>query len=311
LSRSLLDWGYEPSPFFASFHPVARCAPSSFPAIPGWFASIPRWYQASLWFVREGFWHILGGTRSPVVPVLPRHPFRRFRALVPVVTAFTVAHSVTLIASAYDLAPDALWFPAAHRNAHRHVHRLHGAREHHRRQFEAQMDDHFRVRSRSRIRFSFALRQTLQFAGSHLLTSLLSFNIGVELGQLLVLVLAHPGARNPVPVRRRRTDRHDHPVWAHHPHRLALDDRACRQVAPVPVPVAGLTAALMVSAIRWMMVIVVLAGLLWLVMGVLRHPPGGGPSTRPPWEPRNKSQGHLDLRDGDGVAPYSPVSLTV
>ena len=40
--------------------------------------------------------------------------------------------------------------------------------------------------------FSFALRQTLQFAGSHLLTSLLSFNVGVELGQLLVLVLMVP-----------------------------------------------------------------------------------------------------------------------
>ena len=40
--------------------------------------------------------------------------------------------------------------------------------------------------------FSFALRQTLQFAGSHMLASLLSFNIGVELGQLLVLVLMIP-----------------------------------------------------------------------------------------------------------------------
>ena len=40
--------------------------------------------------------------------------------------------------------------------------------------------------------FSFALRQTLQFAGSHLLTSLVSFNVGVELGQLLVLVLLVP-----------------------------------------------------------------------------------------------------------------------
>ena len=40
--------------------------------------------------------------------------------------------------------------------------------------------------------FSFALRDTMQFAGSHLLTSLLSFNIGVELGQLLVLVLLIP-----------------------------------------------------------------------------------------------------------------------
>ncbi len=40
--------------------------------------------------------------------------------------------------------------------------------------------------------FSFALKQTLQFAGSHLVTSLLSFNVGVELGQLLVLVLLIP-----------------------------------------------------------------------------------------------------------------------
>ena len=40
--------------------------------------------------------------------------------------------------------------------------------------------------------FSFALRETLQFAGSHLLASLLAFNIGVELGQLLVLVLLIP-----------------------------------------------------------------------------------------------------------------------
>src|SRR5260370_2614264 len=39
---------------------------------------------------------------------------------------------------------------------------------------------------------SFALRETLQFAGSHLLTSVLSFNVGVELGQLLVLVLLIP-----------------------------------------------------------------------------------------------------------------------
>ena len=38
-------------------------------------------------------------------------PFRRLRSLVVVVTSFTIAHSITLIASAYDLAPDALWFP--------------------------------------------------------------------------------------------------------------------------------------------------------------------------------------------------------
>jgi len=40
--------------------------------------------------------------------------------------------------------------------------------------------------------FSFALRETLQFAGSHLLMSLLSFNLGVELGQLAVLAVLVP-----------------------------------------------------------------------------------------------------------------------
>ena len=40
--------------------------------------------------------------------------------------------------------------------------------------------------------FSFALQKSLQFAGSHLVTSLLSFNLGVELGQLLVLILLVP-----------------------------------------------------------------------------------------------------------------------
>ena len=40
--------------------------------------------------------------------------------------------------------------------------------------------------------FSFALRDQLQFAGSHLVTSLLSFNVGVELGQILVLAVSVP-----------------------------------------------------------------------------------------------------------------------
>jgi hypothetical protein len=40
--------------------------------------------------------------------------------------------------------------------------------------------------------FSFALRDTLQFAGAQVVTSLLSFNVGVELGQLFALALIVP-----------------------------------------------------------------------------------------------------------------------
>jgi hypothetical protein len=40
--------------------------------------------------------------------------------------------------------------------------------------------------------FSFLLQAQLQFAGSHLLMSLLAFNVGIELGQLLVLAVLVP-----------------------------------------------------------------------------------------------------------------------
>ncbi len=40
--------------------------------------------------------------------------------------------------------------------------------------------------------FSYALSDSLQFAGAHLITALAAFNIGIELGQLLVLALAVP-----------------------------------------------------------------------------------------------------------------------
>ncbi len=40
--------------------------------------------------------------------------------------------------------------------------------------------------------FSYALKDQLEFAGSHLLASLFSFNVGIELGQLAVLCVAVP-----------------------------------------------------------------------------------------------------------------------
>jgi hypothetical protein len=159
---------------------------------PGIVRLDPRWHQAALGFVRLGFFHILDGTDHLLFLFCLVIPFRRFRALVPIVTAFTLAHSVTLIASAYDLAPDALWFPplietliavsivymaleniATPRPSQRWLITLgfglvHG------------------------FGFSFALRESLQFAGGHLLTSLLSFNVGVELGQLAVLAVLVP-----------------------------------------------------------------------------------------------------------------------
>ena len=160
---------------------------------PGLLRLDPRWYQAALSFVDLGFWHILGGTDHLLFLFCLVIPFRRFRALIPVVSAFTVAHSLTLVASAYNLAPDALWFPPlietliAASIVYMALENIAGGAGVQRRWMMA-----FGFGLVHGFGFSFALRQTMQFAGSHLLTSLLSFNVGVELGQLLVLASLVP-----------------------------------------------------------------------------------------------------------------------
>ena len=165
---------------------------------PGIVTLDPRWHQAAWRFVVSGFDHILDGTDHLLFLLCLVVPFRRLRALVPIVTGFTVAHSVTLIASAYDMAPDTLWFPPAVETLIA-LSILYMAFEN---IVAADAGQVGRIRRRWVVAFgfglihgfgfSFALRETLQFAGSHLLTSLLSFNIGVELGQLLVIALAVP-----------------------------------------------------------------------------------------------------------------------
>ena len=78
---------------------------------PGLIALDPRWHQAALRFVVSGFWHILEGIDHLLFLLCLVLPFRRLRPLVIIVTAFTVGHSISLIAAALGFVPDALWFP--------------------------------------------------------------------------------------------------------------------------------------------------------------------------------------------------------
>jgi hypothetical protein len=113
--------------------------------------------------------------------------------------------------------------------------------------------------------FSFALRQTLQFAGSHLLTSLLSFNVGVEIGQVLVLVLAIPALE--LLFKRVVAERMGtiilstiiaHTAW----HWMAERWDRLRQFQFVW---PALTATFMLWVVRWLIGFVILAGILWLL----------------------------------------------
>jgi hypothetical protein len=161
---------------------------------PGLVRLDPRWHQAALRFVRLGFSHILDGLDHLLFLFCLVIPLRRLRPLVVIVTAFTVAHSITLIAAAYDFAPDALWFPPlvetliAASIVWMALENIVGGE--HSLRYRWMLAFGFGLVHG--FGFSFALRETLQFAGSHLLASLLSFNLGVELGQLLVLALLIP-----------------------------------------------------------------------------------------------------------------------
>ena len=149
----------------------------------------PRWHQAGWRFVRSGFVHILSGTDHLLFLLCLMIPLQRFRSLLLVVTAFTVAHSITLIAAALGVSPVGPWFSPLIETCIAASIVYMG------------IENVLAVNLRRRwiitfafglihgFGFSFALRESLQFAGSHLLLSLLSFNVGVELGQICVLLV--------------------------------------------------------------------------------------------------------------------------
>ena len=147
----------------------------------------PAWYAAAGGFVLLGTAHILSGADHLLFLLCLILPFRRIRDLLGIITAFTVGHSVTLLGSAYDLAPAGNWFQPFVETAiaasivYMALENIVGSN----------------LRRRWVLTgifglvhgfgFSYALKQDLQFAGKHLLVSLFSFNVGIELGQLAVL----------------------------------------------------------------------------------------------------------------------------
>ena len=238
---------------------------------PGLVRLDPRWHQAAWRFVVAGFRHILDGTDHLLFLLCLVIPFRRARSLIAIVTAFTVAHSLTLIASAYDFAPDALWFPPlietliAASIVWMALENIAGGNAEHslRPGLQRRWMIAFAFGLVHGFGFSFALRETLQFAGAHLLTSLLSFNVGVELGQLLVLALLLPllAALFRFVVAERigtiiLSALVAHTGW----HWLLERGERLRQFrGPV------LNAATMAAALRWLMLLLIVAGLVWLV----------------------------------------------
>lgn len=241
---------------------------------PGMTVLDPSWHQAALTFVKLGFLHILDGIDHLLFLLCLVIPCRRVMPLVAVVTAFAVAHSITLIGSAFGWAPAALWFPPLVEvliaasilyMALENIIRDDGGAAHRRWMLA------FGFGLIHGFGFSFALRETLQFAGDHLLLSLLSFNIGVELGQILVVALMTPAIallfRYAVAPRMGAIILSAfiaHTAW----HWMAERWEVLRKYSFEWPP---LDSATLSSALRWMMLLVLLVAADWLLRRIRRE----------------------------------------
>jgi hypothetical protein len=223
----------------------------------------PSWVNAAGRFVAMGFHHILDGTDHLLFLLCLVIPFRRIRPLIPVITAFTIAHSITLIASAYGYAPDVLWFPPliemliAVSIVYMALENIVVLKPQHRWVIT------FFFGLVHGFGFSWVLRDTLQFAGSHVLLSLLSFNVGVELGQLFMLALFVPALnllfRYVVPYRVGSIILSAivaHQAWHW------MEDR-WDALSQFPMP--SITPEGIASAIPWLIALLAMSAALWLV----------------------------------------------
>jgi len=229
----------------------------------------PSWSQAALSFVVEGVRHILSGIDHLLFLACLVIPFRRLRPLIVIVTAFTVAHSISLIAAALGFAPDGLWFPPLVETLIA-VSILYMALENIvggdvRRRWVLT----FAFGLVHGFGFSFGLRETLQFAGDHLLTSLFAFNLGVEMGQVFVLILVAPLLQ--FVLSRLPSERTGIVILSALIAHTALHWTGERWGELSKFPIPKFDVVFIIGAMRATTALLVIFGLVWLVSGVLNR----------------------------------------
>jgi len=153
--------------------------------------------SAASTFVVEGIRHILEGIDHVLFVLCMVIGALNLHALLARVTGFTLGHSVTLIMGFFGLAPSAPWFIPAVETAIALTIILAAA--------DAVFQNPDRKRSGLMavgvtagvgllhgFGFSFMLREILQVDADNVWQSLLAFNIGVEIGQLIIVLLVWP-----------------------------------------------------------------------------------------------------------------------
>lgn len=245
----------------------------NFEGNPGMVYLDPRWYQAAFNFIELGFEHILEGTDHLLFLLCLVIPLRSIRALIPVITSFTIAHSVTLIAAALGWVSLAGWFPPliemliALSIVYMAFENIIGINPRHRWALT------FAFGLVHGFGFSFLLTDSLQFAGTHLLTSLLSFNVGVELGQIAVLLVMVPVLhlffRHVMVGREQVGIILLSALVAHEAWHWMMERYASFSAYPLQWP--ALDAAFLVGLMQWLSLLLAAAGVFWVMYEAFRR----------------------------------------
>ena len=231
----------------------------------------PRTHQAVWAFLTAGFYRFLDGVEPLLFVLVLAIPYRRARDLVRPILAFALAHSITLAMSASGLAPAGTWFPTTV-GVLLAVSIVYVAIENaigpnlSRRWIVA-----FAFGLAHGFGFAIQFRDVLQFAGAHQVAALISFNIGLELGTIIILSIALPALTLLFThgVRERAGTIVLSAILAHTGWHWMMERMTLLRAADWPL----LDVTLALTVVRWLLALTVVGGLLWFVAGFLNRKP--------------------------------------
>jgi hypothetical protein len=247
----------------------------------------PKAHQAGWVFLKAGFYRFLDGLDHLLFVVILALPFRRARDLLKPFAAFAIAHSIALVIAAFGMAGVDTWFAptvgalialslvyVSIENAF--VGPSTGLRAGilRRRWVVALVFGLFHG-----LGFAIALQESLQFAGSHPVVALAAYNIGLELGTLIILAIILPAAN--LLFSQAAAERAGlivasvligHTGWHWMTERMAI-----ARLSSWPL----LDLNLLLTVVRWLLAITVIGGMVWFLSGLLRKKPSVAASDLP------------------------------
>ncbi len=154
-------------------------------------------WAAAVTFIKEGMLHILDGLDHVLFVICLALGAASFKSLFARITGFTIGHSVTLSLGFFGLVPSGAWFiPTIELGialsiifaALMAVRQTKGHQPPERTMFAVTAG----IGTLHGLGFSFVLHKILQVDSPNIWQSLLSFNVGVEIGQALIIIACWP-----------------------------------------------------------------------------------------------------------------------